>query len=159
MIAEIQLDLVEVRVRIFFVILGFFLVIFTKTGTLDCDRIGKKADYCRVIQRGFLWSQEKEFPVNNLKGAKVITRGNKDSLSYKVVLIADDGEIPFSPETSFSNKKEQQELSQKINIFARNNQQKSLNISQNDKWWLVIGFISLVIGFYPSLKGIGKFKK
>jgi hypothetical protein len=129
---------------------------FAKVSNLTCNRTVKTSytsGYCKIVKHGFLWTEEKEIPVQKLKGAKVITGGrNKDNLTYKVVLVTNNEEIPFSPSTTFSNKKQYQEVSNRINNFARNPENNNLKISQDDRWWTIVGSISLIIGLYPLLK-------
>lgn len=137
--------------RIFFVVLGIFLTTFAKVSTLSCD-VGEGKDYCKISKQGFLWSEEKEIPVEKLKGAKVTVGGrDADSLTYQVVLVTNNGEIQFSPNSSFSDKKQQNDISNRINSYARNTNKAAFNISADDRWWGLAGTISLVIGFYPLI--------
>lgn len=76
---------------------------------------------------------------------------NIDSHTYQVVLVTDNGDIAFSPNTNFSDKKEQQEAASRIDNFARSRNKSALNISLDDRWWVVVGLISLTIGLYPYL--------
>jgi hypothetical protein len=131
-------------------------MMFAKVSDLTCDRSIKTSDtsgYCKVVKNGFLWKEEKEIPAKNLKGAKIITSGrDKYNLTYEVVLVTNNEEIPFSPNSTFSDKKEYQEVSKQINDFARNPENNNLKIHQDDRWWIIVGSISLIIGLYPLIK-------
>jgi hypothetical protein len=130
---------------------------FAKVSDLTCDRTIKTSDAsgsCKIVKHGFLWKEEKEIPAKKLKGAKVIAGGmDKDNLTYKVVLVTNNEEIPFSPNSTFSDKNQYKEVSNQINKFARNPESNDLKISQDDRWWVIVGSISLIIGLYPLFKG------
>ena len=138
--------------RVFFLALGICLLSFAKVSTLTCERTFVKDDVCQIGKRGFLWSEEKNIPVNNLKGARVIVGGrDSDSHTYQVVLVTNNGNIPFSPNTNFSDKQQQQEAASQIDNFARSRDKASLNINLDDRWWVILGLVSLTIGIYPYL--------
>ena len=95
---------------------------FAKVSDLTCDkrslmpsayRTVKTSDAsgsCKIVKHGFLWKEEKEIPAKKLQGAKVITSGrDKINLTYQVVLVTNNEEIPFSPNTTFSDKNQYKE--------------------------------------------------
>jgi hypothetical protein len=139
-------------VRVYFIALGICLLTFAKVSTLTCERAFVKDDKCQIVKHGFLWSEEKNIPVDQLKGARMIVGGRDiDSHTYQVVLVTNSGDIPFSPNSNFSDKKEQQEAASRIDNFARSRNKTSLDVSLDDRWWVAVGLISLTIGLYPYL--------
>ncbi|MBF2064107.1 MAG: hypothetical protein IGS39_06745 [Calothrix sp. C42_A2020_038] len=136
--------------RVFFLALGFFLVTFAKVSTINCERSLATEDSCKIVKHGFLWREEQLIPINNLKGARMIVSGSDfDSHTYQVVIVTNKENILFSPNTTFRDKKQQQEAASRINNFARSSNKDSLNISLDDRWWIIVGVISLTIGMYP----------
>jgi hypothetical protein len=138
--------------RVFFLLLGIGLATFARVSTLTCERTLIKQDNCQIVKHGFLWHQQQSISVNDLKGARLIVGGDDiDSHTYQVVLITTNGNIPFSPNTTFGDKKQQTETASRIDNFARSSNKASLDISIDDRWWIVAALISLTIGIYPIL--------
>jgi len=137
------------KLRLGFIILGIILISFAQSNKLTCSRTGQQAS-CKLARSGFLWSEEKELPVNKLQGAEFYAP--KDDESSKVVIKTSNSEVPFSSFTSYSDENQQRAIASQINNFVRNNKQSYLQVEQNDTWWIVIGFISLAVGVYPLLK-------
>jgi hypothetical protein len=137
--------------RLFYIALGMFLLTFAKVSTLNCERTPLDDGFCKIVKQGFLWSEEKSIPVDNLKGARIIDNDrNTNSQNYQIVLVTNKGNIPFSPNTSFSEKKQRYAVS-RIDSFARSKDKGSLDVSLDDRWWVIVGIISLTIGVYPYL--------
>ncbi|MEG4802020.1 hypothetical protein QUB63_18950 [Microcoleus sp. ARI1-B5] len=75
-------------------------------------------------------SNTQEIFLDNLVGGEVTT-GRKGST--RVVLLTKSGEIPFTDYyTSWGDKNA---LANKINDFVANPDRKSLNVSQDDRWF------------------------
>ncbi|MCP6761671.1 MAG: hypothetical protein NHB32_23665 [Fischerella sp. CENA71] len=137
------------KLRLGFIILGIILISFAQSNKLTCTRTEKQGS-CKLVRSGFLWSEEKELPVNKLRGAKFYSPKNDES--SKVVINTSNSEVSFSSFTSYANENQQRAIASQINNFVRNSEQPSLQVEQNDTWWIVIGFISLAVGVYPLLK-------
>lgn len=137
------------KLRLGFIILGIILISFAQSNKLTCSRTEQQAS-CKLVRSGFLWSEEKELPVNKLQGARFYRP--KDNESSKVVIQTSNSEVAFSSFTSYSDENQQRAIASQINNFVRNNKQSYLQVEQSDTWWIVIGFISLAVGVYPLLQ-------
>ena len=121
-----------------YVILGGFFVssllsvILCSQGqqtVLNCDRM---RDTCKITRTGFWWSKNEEFAINkNLQGAYVRTHKDSDSTSEQVALVTSDGEIPMMYLSSSLGG--QTETAKKINAFAIDPTQSSLQVSADDR--------------------------
>ncbi len=136
--------------RLIFIIFGLFLISFAKVSTFTCSRTEPNQGYCKLVRSGFLWSEEKEMPVNKLKGAKFLNK--KDNESPKIVIYTINGEVPFSSFANYGDEAQQREIASRISSFVKNPQQSYLQVEQKDKWWIVVGCVSLAVGFFPLLK-------
>ncbi len=136
--------------RLGFILFGIFLISFAQANTFTCNRTEPGQGSCKLARSGFLWSEEREMPVNKLLGARFY--GPKNSDSSKVVINTSTGEVPFASFTSYSDETQQQEIASRISNFVKNREESFLQVEQNDQWWILIGCISLAVGLYPLLK-------
>lgn len=138
--------------RLGFIIFGLFLISFAQASTLTCSRIDPRQGSCRLARSGFLWSDEREMPINKLQGAKYKDRKGNNIGSSQVVIYTSNGEVPFSPFTTYTNEAQQRAIASRISSFIKNREQSYLEVEQNDKWWILVGSISLAVGVFPLLK-------
>lgn len=148
--------------RIFLAVVGVVLVAFAPTSKLNCDRNNSNnsnnnhsnAGYCTIQKRGFLWMQEKQIPVQDLKGAKLIhlTHNSLIGSSSELKLITNSGAIGFSQDSLFNSHQQNKKNLEKINKFARDRRDSKLEIPNNNHWWLMLGYICLAIGLVPIVR-------
>ena len=89
--------------------------------------------------------------VSTLTCERAFVRDDKCQIVKHGFLWSEEKNIPFSPNSNFSDKKEQQEAASRIDNFARSRNKTSLDVSLDDRWWVAVGLISLTIGLYPYL--------
>lgn len=125
-----------------FILIGLWLAFNATNTTLSCQRIESKQGNCKLTEWSFLGSNTQEISLDNLVGGKVTT-GRKRST--RVELLTKSGEIPFTDGyTAWGDKND---IANKINDFVANPDRKSLNVSQDDRWFLwTLGSICVVTG-------------
>ena len=130
-----------------YVILGGFFVssvlsvILCSQGqqtVLNCKRV---RDTCKLNRTGFGWSKSEQFAIKTLQGAYVRINKNDDSISEQVAIVTSDGEIPMMYLSSTIGG--QTETAKKINAFAIDPTQSSLQVSIDDRTNVLI--ISIII--------------
>lgn len=108
--------------------------------TLKCDRLKAKQSVCQLMRWGLLGSKTKQIQLAPLRGAKV----EKLGYSNRLILMTDGGEIPFTSKCTNGGKKNA--MASDINYYVKNQQQKLLNLSQDDRWLGGIGGIFVLTG-------------
>lgn len=93
-----------------------------------------------------LGSNTQEISLDNLLGGKVTTGRKRGG---RVVLLTKSGEIRFAdPYTGLGDKND---IANKINDFVANPDRKSLNVSQDDRWFIwIFGGLSVLAGVFGS---------
>ncbi len=125
------------------IVVGLWLVFNARNTTLSCQKIESKQGNCKLTKSTTLWSSTtEEISVDNLLGG-IVTTGRKDSSS--VVLLTKSGRISFTNyDTRWGDKNY---IANEINNFVGNADRKSLNVSQDDRWFgWIFGVISVLAG-------------
>jgi hypothetical protein len=147
--SNIWLDLLS---SVPFIVVGLWLIFSAPNTTLSCQQIESKQGNCQLTESSFSSSKTQEISLDNLLGGKVTT-GRKGS--SRVVLLTKSGEIPFmNYHTRWGDKNY---IAKEINKFVENADRKSLNVSQDDRWFgWIFGSIFVLGGI---LKYVGKREK
>lgn len=123
------------------VIMGFGKVI-----TLNCDRIAPVQSNCQLKSAGLLGISPQERKLEALEGAKVERSDSSDGAAFRVVLLTNQGEIPFTDYYS-SGENGKQEIATQISTFLGNSQASSLTLQQDDRWFMfMVGGVFVVAG-------------
>lgn len=132
--------------------------------TMTCQR---SADTCVLEKTTTFGSTQvvSSFPLSRLKSARVETqqsksskKKNKKKTTHRVILITDDGEIPFSSVRS-SDHSEHQQRADAINSFLKSSKEH-FSITQSGEIVRWIGYLFSLIGILVFLRGLwGIFKK
>lgn len=138
-------------------LIGTFImgIIFAATGlsisyflgndiNFECSR---SSDICVIEESNFLGKikAKKTIVLRKLAGAEVIEKkDSEEDSTYKVVLITNQGRIPFSNMSS-NDRISHRKISDKINSYV-NSEQESLIINQSCNIPRVIGFVITGIG-------------
>lgn len=122
------------------IIVGLFLVHITPNATLICQRIEPKQGNCKITESNLWASSSQEISLDNLQGGTV-AQGRKGST--QLVVLTKTGSIPLGNSTRWGDKNPKAD---RINSFVKDTNIKSLNVSQDDRWfgWIFGGI--LVIG-------------
>lgn len=121
--------------------------------TLNCDRSLPPARVCTLETASFIDSNQTQIPAGNLQRAEVrVNYGDSDSSdTYKVVLLTNNGELPFTEYYSSGSSKKQQ-LADEINQFIQNDSLNTLSVKSDDRLWISI-FAGIFAGI-GALMGI-----
>lgn len=122
------------------VILGLWFVFSAKNTTLSCQRIESKQGNCKLTGWSLSGSNTQEISLDNLLGGHVAP-GRKGS--SRVVVLTKSGGISFTDyDTRWGDKNY---MANEINSFVENADRKSLNVSQDDRWfgWIFGGIFVL----------------
>ncbi|AFY79064.1 hypothetical protein Ple7327_3911 [Pleurocapsa sp. PCC 7327] len=133
-----------------FVLAGLLTsVLFCKLTTLTCQRQliepTQAQGTCNLIQTGLLDSTVKKIPLNILQGARVEQSRSDDDYNYRVILLTINGEIPLTSYSS-SNQAPKRAIVSQINSFLENSNQMELTVVQDDRWFVIITIIFVIIG-------------
>jgi hypothetical protein len=122
-----------------FIIVGLFLVLISVNTTLICQRIETKQGNCKLTESKLWVSSSQEISLDDLQGGKVV---QKRKGSSQVVVLTKTGEIPLGNATRWGDKNP---IANQINSFVKNPDIKSLNVSQDDRWfgWIFGGIFVL----------------
>ena len=140
--------LVPMLIGSFFVVAGLgAIMIFGELATLTCQRVQPTQGSCQFVRSRLLGSNETTISLNQLQSAKVdVTVSGKGGGTYRVVLLTDGGEVPFTTASS-SGAEEKQENADRINAFIANPGKTSLRVQQDDRWFVYIfGGIFILLG-------------
>lgn len=130
-----------------FVILGLWLVFSAPNTTLICQRVESKQGNCQLTESS-LWGSTQAISLDNLLGGKVTTDRKS---STRVVLLTKSGVIPFTD--YYTRWGDKNDLANKINDFVANPDRKSLNVSQDDRWFgWIFGGIFVVGGVFKYVE-------
>jgi hypothetical protein len=141
---------------LFFIGGGIFIIImFSKLTILECLRSEPSTNQgqCQLISQGIIGSKTtKTIAIKSLQGAKIEESRDSDGDStYRVVLLTQEGNIPFTKDYS-SGKFGKEKNMNEVRNFLSNKNQTSLKLKQDDRWWFIVGVafgiigISLVLG-------------
>ena len=122
-----------------FIIFGLFLVDISPNTTLICQRIETKQGNCKLTESKLWGSSSQEISLDDLQGGKVV---QKRKGSRQVVVLTKTGGIPLG---SASRGGDKYSIANQINSFVKNTDIKSLNVSQDDRWfgWIFGGIFVL----------------
>jgi hypothetical protein len=122
-----------------FIIVGLFLVLTSANTTIICQRIETQQGNCKLTESKLWGSSSQEISLDDLQGGKVV---QKSKGSSQVVVLTKTGEIPLGNATRWGDKNHS---SNQINSFVKNTDIKSLNVSQDDRWfgWIFGGIFVL----------------
>jgi hypothetical protein len=124
--------------------LGTALIV-AKQGSLTCDRV---TDQCHFQSGSILRAERQTFPVRDLKGATIETeeyrnRHKQISYSYRVIILAN--QQPLIANHWSGN--QPQQIAKQINDFVGNSEQRSLQVSQDERFpWVPVGIALNVAG-------------
>jgi hypothetical protein len=154
--------IVAVVSGIFFVVVGLVaIIIFEELSTLTCQRVQPTQGSCQFVHSRLLGSYDKTIPLNQLQSAKVdVSTSSKGGSGYRVVLLTDGGEVPFTIASS-SGAEEKQENADRINAFIANPGKTSLRVEQDDRWsayffggmFILLGGIGILSSLCVPKKG------
>jgi hypothetical protein len=119
---------------------------FGKVVTLNCDRVAPVQSNCQLKSAGLLGISLQGRKLEALEGAKVERSDSSDGAAFRVVLVTNQGEVPFTDYYS-SGENGKQEIATQISTFLGNSQASSLTLQQDDRWFmLMIGGVFVVVG-------------
>jgi len=117
-----------------------------KVVTLNCDRIAPTENNCQLKTAGLLGISPQERKLEVLEGAKVERSSSSDGDTFRVVLVTNQGEVPFTDYYS-SGENGKQEIATQVSTFLGNSQASSLTLQQDDRWFMfMVGGIFVVAG-------------
>ncbi len=108
------------------------IVCFGELATLICQRVEPTQGNCQFMQSGVLASDETTIPLNQLQSAKVDVHKGRKGTTYRVVLLTNDGYVPFTSSWS-PDAEEKQKNADLINAFIGNSGKTSLRVQQDDR--------------------------
>lgn len=123
--SQLTLRLRPVLIWVFgsiFTVAGVFTIFSGKVITFTCHRTELPQSICRLSTSGLLGLKIREIPVNTLQGAKVE--------NDEVVLLTNNGEVPFNSDSSAD--------ASRINQFVRTPEQKTLTVQQDNRLLLYL---------------------
>jgi hypothetical protein len=124
---------------------------FGKVITLKCDRIAPVQNQCQLKSAGLLGIAPQERKLEALEGAKVERSHSSDGDTFRVVLVTNQGEVPFTDYYS-SGENGKQEIATRISTFLDNSQSSSLTLQQDDRWFMfMFGSLFVVAGLAVSV--------
>nr|WP_290223594.1 transmembrane domain-containing protein [Trichocoleus desertorum] len=119
---------------------------FGKVVTLNCDRTAPTESNCQLKAAGVFSLTPQERKLEALEGAKVERSNSSDGAAFRVVLLTNQGEVPFTDYYS-AGENGKQEIATQISTFLGNSQASSLTLQQDDRWFmLMIGGVFVVVG-------------
>jgi len=139
-----------------FVCMGFAVIVFAgELVVLTCQRVELSQGSCQLVHSRLLGSDETKIPLNQLRIAKVDVLKDSDGDSYRVVLLTDEGEFPFT--SSWSGGDIAQQNADQINAFISNPGKKSLRVQQGNRWLIYpFGAIFILFGGLSTLRIVKK---
>lgn len=119
---------------------------FGKIVTLNCNRITPTENNCQLKSAGLLDIGTQERKLEALEGARVERSSSSDGDTFRVVLVTNQGEVPFTDYYS-SGQHGKQEIATRVSTFLDSSQASSLTLQQDDRWFmLMIGGVFVVVG-------------
>ena len=123
------------------IIVGLYVVLSSANTTLSCQRIETKQGNCKLTESKLWGSSSQEFSLDDLQGGKVLKSRKNNS---PVVVLIKTGEIPLGYLPTWKDKNH---IANQINSFVKNTDIKSLNVSQDDRWFgWILGGMCLLAG-------------
>ncbi|MFP5273980.1 hypothetical protein [Coleofasciculus sp.] len=123
---------------------GVGVISFQSGSTLTCQR-GAKTGSCELVKSGLVGSEVRTIPLESLRDVSLdLNLKNDSNDTYRVVLLTGSEEIPFTSHYS-ADSNQQESIAFEINAFIINQNQASLNVQQDDRWFSYV-FGSLLIG-------------
>jgi hypothetical protein len=118
-----------------FVLAGLMVMVLGgELATLTCQRVEPTQGSCQLVTSSLLGLDEITIPLNQLQNAKLEqNRDHRGRGNYSVVLLTDDGEIPFIS-TWNPDVQEKRNKAYLINAFIGNPRETSLHVQQDDRW-------------------------
>ena len=118
---------------------GLISLIFDcHAATLNCQRLQAKKGSCQLVRSNLLGSNTQEIQLAALRGAKVERCGYKS----RVVLLTSVGNVPFTANSTNWGHKDA--VASEINFFVKNEKDRLLRLSQDDRWFGWTGGILLL---------------
>ncbi|MBD0346025.1 MAG: hypothetical protein ICV63_14620 [Coleofasciculus sp. Co-bin14] len=134
------------------------IVLGGKRITLTCQRVEPTQGNCQLVSSSLLGSNEITIPLNQLQGAEVEVDEDSDGNTYRVVLLTNDSDVPFTLLWT-SNARENEKNVNLINAFVVNAGKTSLRVQQDDRLsaycW---GGLFILIGGLTMLGFSGDFR-
>jgi len=144
------------------IVIGIF---FIDINSFSCKRQGSGNDLCQKTTLSTLGTRTTQIPLNDLLGAEVRQKYDKQEISHRLEIITKQGIVPLGQgweggSSSFS----ESAMAAQINNFLRNSQQKSVSITLYPSAVLLIWFflwvpITLLIFFTVAQVRICTFDK
>jgi len=132
----------SLRISIFLMAGGLIWLTLTyNSTTLSCQRLDAKKGSCELTRSGLLGSNTEEISLRDLQGAKV----ESDEDSSRMLLLTNRGEVPFTY-YYLGGFWDKYRLASEVNSFVKNTEHRSLKLTQDDRWFGMIGGIVLLIG-------------
>lgn len=131
------------------------MVLLGEHTTLTCQRVEPTQGSCQLVTSGLLGSVETTIPLNQLKNAKLeLSTNSRGRGGYRVVLLTDDGEVPFIS-TWNPNVQEKQKKADLINVFIGHPGETSLRVQQDDRRSVYsVGGVFILIGGLVMLSSL-----
>ncbi|MBN1262307.1 MAG: hypothetical protein JXB35_16630 [Anaerolineae bacterium] len=136
-----------------FAVVGLAAFVFLgQTATLSCDR-SWTPDPCR-IDRTLLGVTLKTESLNSLLQAYINeSRDSDGDLTYQVVLVTLEGDVPLTSYTSSGYSKHLRIVNE-INAFLENREQRSLKVDESGGLGMIFGGVFAVVGIGLLLAGL-----
>ncbi|MBD1863755.1 MULTISPECIES: hypothetical protein [Trichocoleus] len=128
---------------------------FGKVVTLNCNRTAPVQSNCQLKAAGLLGLAAQETALDSLQSAKVERSSSSDGDTFRVVLVTNQGEVPFTDYYS-SGENGKQEIATQISTFLSSPQASSLTLQQDDRWFMfMFGSVFVIAGLAVAI-GMGE---
>jgi hypothetical protein len=139
----------------------FFILVNSSISTLTCQRQIQNRGSCEFRQSGLRGSDVRKIRLDFLHGAEVRSSYSGRSRSYKLFLLTEAGEIPFS---TTSSKGKKYSIASQINTFIGNPSANFLEVSEDARlyglaWGLLFWLFGAAILLFHTEFLICKFDK
>jgi hypothetical protein len=131
-----------------------------KLTTLDCERLAQQVNKgnCQLTSSSLLGKDTRTIELSSIQRAEMQRRNQDGKLLYRVVLITNDGDVPFVRSWSSGDSGKQAKVDN-INGFLQNSGQASLLIKQDDRLLFygiggVLSLLGLLVWLSPFVNGI-----
>lgn len=104
--------------------------------TLSCIRGESSQFSCESISSGIFGTYTTQIPPGQLESAEVNESCDGGDCSYEVVLKTTRGKISLGT-SSYSHESDAQENVDRINLFIKNKEQKTLILRKDDRWMII----------------------
>lgn len=128
-----------------FFIIGIVVIFMGGKTTLNCQKIDNNQNICQLTKASLYQTKVETLPGSIIR-ARVDVNEDSDGDTYRVILITSNQEIPLTNMYS-SGSKNKRVNKNKINNFLQNSSQKSLTVTQDDRFFLYpFGSIFFLVG-------------